>query len=223
MTLFNNSDADEKAPTRPAPYDLSVPAERRRASLIYHFQDHAFLRYHWTNLAKVAPGVWRSNHPTHDRFDRYRAMGIKAILNLRGPAHNPPYLFEKDSCDRLGLTLVSVGLYARKAPSRNHVLALFQTFRTIERPFLMHCKSGADRAGFAAALYLLSQEGATLAEARKQLSWRFLHFRASRTGILDHILDLYAAKLATGPIGIEDWFRDHYDPAAAMTGFRRWP
>jgi protein tyrosine phosphatase (PTP) superfamily phosphohydrolase (DUF442 family) len=221
MNPFRNSDADEKAPLPSAPQDLSDPADRRRAAFSYHVLDHAFLRHHWTNLAEVAPGVWRSNHPTDARFAAYKAMGIRTILNLRGAAKNPPFLFEAESCARHGLTLVSVGLYARKAPSRGHVLTLFDTFRSIELPFLMHCKSGADRAGFASALYLLSQRGATLAEARKQLSWRFLHFRWSKTGILDHILDLYGAHLAKEPLGIEDWFRDHYDPAAAMASFRR--
>jgi hypothetical protein len=218
---FRNSDADEKAPAIGGPQDLSVPAQRRKAAFSYHVLDHAFLRHHWTNLSEVAPGVWRSNHPTDARFARYQAMGINTILNLRGPARNPPYLFEQESCDRHGLTLVSVGLFARKAPSRGHVLTLLDTFRTIERPFLMHCKSGADRAGFAAALYLLSQTGATLTEARKQLSWRFLHFRWSKTGILDHILDLYEARLAEGPISIDDWVRNHYDPVAAMASFRK--
>jgi hypothetical protein len=220
MNPFRNSDADEKGPAPGRATDLSDPVQRRRAWLTYLLLDHAILRYPWTNLSKVAPGVWRSNHPTDARFAQYKKMGIRSILNLRGTAPNPPLLFEQESCAKHGLTLVSVGLYARKAPSKGHVLTLLETFRTIEHPFLMHCKSGADRAGFAAALYLLSVKGATLAEARKQLSWRFLHFRWSKTGILDHVLDLYEAKLATGPITIEDWFRKYYDADAAMASFR---
>ena len=103
----------------------------------------------------------------------------------------------------------------------HELLKLFETFRTIERPFLMHCKSGADRAGLAAALYMLAH-GASPAEARRQLSWRFLHLRHSSTGILDHVLDIYEARLAQGPIGIEDWVRDEYDRDAATAGWRRW-
>ena len=34
------------------------------------------------------------------------------------------------------------------------------------------------------------------------------------------MLDLYAARLERGPIGIEDWLRTEYDPEAATTSFR---
>jgi protein tyrosine/serine phosphatase len=220
MNPFRNSDADHQEPKVKQTWDLTDPATRRRAAWKVELEDHAFLRRLWSNMTEVAPGVWRANHPNHARLARYRDMGIKSILNLRGTAKHPRYLFEKESCDTLGLTLHSVGLRARKAPEKHEVLALFDAFRTLEKPFLMHCKSGADRAGFAAALYLLAQ-GAPVAQARSQLHWRYLHFRHGETGILDHILDLYEQAQRETGIGIEDWFRDHYDPAAIQSGFRR--
>lgn len=221
MKFFRNSDADHE--TRPArgTWDLSDPAQRRRAAWKVEIEDHAFLRRLWTNLAPVAPGVWRANHPGRAQLARYRDMGIRAILNLRGDPPTPRYLFEAEDCARVGLTLETVGLRARQAPDRQNVLALFDAFRRIERPFLMHCKSGADRAGFAAALYLLAQEGASLPEARRQLHWRFLHFRHGETGVLDHILDLFEQAHRETGIGVEDWFRNHYDQAAIQSGFRR--
>lgn len=221
MRLFRNSDADHEEPKVRKTWDLSDPATRRREAWKFEIQDHAFLRRLWTNLSEVAPGVWRANHPSHAQLVRYKAMGIRAILNLRGGSRNPRYLFEEESCARIGLALESVGLHARKAPARQEVLALFDAFRRIEKPFLMHCKSGADRAGFAAALYLLGCEGATIAEARRQLHWRFLHFRHGETGVLDHILDLFEQAQRASGIGVEDWFRHQYDPAAIGAGYRR--
>ena len=205
-------------PVARAAWDLGDPAGRRRASLNYHLSDHAILRYHWTNTDLVAPGVWRSNQPTHGRLAALKAMGIRSILNLRGAGQSAAHLFEAESCRALGLTLVSVSLRARLAPERDAVLALFEAFRTIERPFLMHCKSGADRAGLASALYVLAQ-GGTVAQARKHLSFRYLHVRASRTGVLDHILDLYEAAHAATGIGVEAWFAAEYDARAADAGF----
>lgn len=145
-------------------------------------------------------------------------MGINTILNLRGAGHSAAHLFEVESCRALGLDLVSVSLRARLAPERDAVLGLFEAFRTIEKPFLMHCKSGADRAGLASALYVLAY-GATVAQARRHLSFRYLHVRASRTGVLDHILDLYEARQAETAIGIEKWFATEYDARAADAGF----
>ncbi len=207
-------------PAKPR-WSLDGPGARRRAAFHYHLLDHAVLRRRWSNMHQVAPGVWRSNHPTHARLRDLKAMGIRTILNLRGAGETPPFLFEHESCRALGLELRSVGLSARAAPRQGELLKLFEAFRTVERPFVMHCKSGADRAGLAAALYLLAH-GAPLAEARRQLSWRFLHIRHSRTGILDHVLELYEARLAQGPIGIEDWVRDEYNRDAAMASWRRW-
>jgi protein tyrosine/serine phosphatase len=220
MNLFRNSDADHETPKVKKTWDLSDPAERRRAAWKVELEDHAFLRRLWSNLSEIAPGVWRANHPNHAQLARYSDMGIKTILNLRGTAKHPRFLFEQESCAAMGLTLVSVGLRARKAPEKHEVLALFDAFNTMEKPFLMHCKSGADRAGFASALYLL-REGAPVAKARRQLHWRFLHFRRGETGILDHILDLFEQDHLKTGIGIEAWFRDRYDPAVIQSGFRK--
>lgn len=209
----------------PAParrtWSIDSPAARLRAALHYHLADHAALRLRWTNMVELAPGVWRSNHPAHARLRTAKERGIRTILNLRGTDETPAFLFERESCAALGLHFVSVKLSARSAPRRDELLKLFEAFRTVERPVLMHCKSGADRAGLASALYLLAQ-GAPLAEARRQLSWRFLHLRWSKTGILDHVLDLYEARLRQGPIGIEEWVRDEYSREAATASFRRW-
>jgi protein tyrosine/serine phosphatase len=183
--------------------------------------DHAILRHHWTNMDEVAPGVWRSNQPTHRRFAELKARGIHTIFNLRGHGEESFHLFARESCAALGLRQVSVALRSRRAPERAEVLKLFEAFRTSEKPFLIHCKSGADRSGFASALYLLAHEGATVAEARRHLSFRYLHLRRGRAGVLGHILDLYEARLARGPIGVEEWFRAEYDADAAQAGFRR--
>ena len=69
------------------------------------------------------------------------------------------------------------------------------------------------------ALYLLDQCGADLATARGQLSWDFYHLKSTRTGILDHILDLYGARLAQGPIPVRDWFATEYDDVAVRDSF----
>ena len=109
---------------------------------------------------------------------------------------------------------------ARGLVQREVLLALLDSFETIERPLVMHCKSGADRAGLASALYLLHIEGATIAEAKKQLSFRYLHIRGSKTGILDHLLECYEADTAARPIPIRDWIESRYDRDQIIESFR---
>ena len=199
--------------------DLSTPENRRRAHIYNLWFDHAILRGIWTNFFEIAPGVYRSNHPTRRRFAKMKAMGLKSVLNLRGSQGAAHYLTEEEICRDLGLTLVSISMQARHAPPGPEILNMIAAFRTLEKPFVMHCKSGADRAGFAAAVYLLVIEGRPMAEARRMLGLRYLHVRQSKTGVLDHILDVYAARNARDPIDFEAWLRAEYDAAAMQADY----
>jgi len=181
----------------------------RKARIYNAWFDHAILRTVWTNQAEIAPGVWRSNHPTKARLKRLKALGLRTVISLRGggdAAHNAT---ERLWCEELGLTLRSVGMSDKVAPPRETLLHLIDTFREVETPLLIHCKAGADRAGLASAVYLLTMTDAPLPEARAMLSWRFLHLRSSKAGVLDAVLDAYAADSATP---FAEWVASAYDP-----------
>ncbi len=217
--LFSTLDRKERELRKSFGHDITDPNERKKSYWHVRWLDHGVLRTFWHNFEKVSDGVYRSNHPDHRRFQAYADMGVKTILNLRGVAKQPHYLFEEESCARLGLKLVTVGMSARQAPKAKQLIAVLDAFETMERPFLIHCKSGADRTGLAAAIYLMVHEGASVAEARKQLSFRYLHIRRSSTGVLDHFLDVYAARNAQSPIAIADWIRTEYDRSAVTASF----
>lgn len=200
--------------------DITDPVERARSYKHYDWMDHGILRRRWHNFEAVAPGVYRSNHPHHERFAAYAEMGIKSVLNLRGVSDQSHYLFEAESCAQLGLELVTVHLGARNAPEQHRLVALLDAFETLPKPFMMHCKSGADRTGLAAAFYLLHYTDATDAEARQQLSFKYLHIRKSSTGILDHVLETYlAARDATG-VDLRAWVETGYDKPAVVASYK---
>ena len=146
-------------------------------------------------------------------------MGIKAVLNLRGPGNRAHYLFEVESCAQLGLTLVNVPMGARIVPTKDTLESLFTAFDTIEKPFLMHCKSGADRTGLASALYLLDQTDISDEDVRKQLSFRYIHIRKTETGVLDFVLNQYLARRAATGISVRDWIASEYDHQALQDGY----
>lgn len=211
-------------PPGPPPEPMPGPMPGPVARLRHEFADHAILRHLWWNTVQIAPGAWRSNQPPPWRLRRLRDLGITTVVNLRGASRGVHYRIEAAACARLGLTLIDRSLSARAAAPRADYLALIDLFDHLPRPFVMHCKSGADRAGMASVLYLMTQEGQSLGRARAQLSRRRLHIRQTRTGILDHTLDLYARDCAAaGPIPIRDWFATCYDPAVVTRSFDAMP
>lgn len=203
--------------------DISTPATRRMAMWHFNLFDHAFLRVLWTNQYEVGRDVWRSNQPSPRRIKKLAEMGIKTIVTLRGQGVIAFNLLEKEACDVFGINYVHMGgIAARVAAPASGYLALLDFFDDAERPFLFHCKSGADRAGLAAAFYLLHIEKYPLSEARKQLSWKHMHLKSTKTGVLDHILDHYEADMNThGEMSLREWLIDHYDHETVNASFNK--
>lgn len=218
--LWSRLDEWERRLRRSFGTDISTPKGRRASTWHYNLFDHAFLRTFWTNFWKVAPDVYRSNQPTHRRFEKYAAMGIRTVVNLRGEDRHAHYLFEKESCEKLGLKLVNAKLWARHLAGKHHILNVIDRLREAEKPMMFHCKSGADRAGVVAAIYLLVFEGATVEEAKRQMGLKYVHLKFTKTGVQDYLLDVYAARLLEGDIGFEDWIRTEYDDKLLMQAYQ---
>ena len=200
--------------------DLDAPGARRKAAIDMLVFDHGLLRKAWRNEHEIDVGVWRSNQPDPGMIRRLKSQGFKAILNLRGETQWGSYLLEREACRAAGIELVDFKLSSRKLPSREEIQALDRIFSGLPRPFLMHCKSGADRAGFAAALYLLLQRDQPVAVAQEQLSWKYLHLRGAATGVLHFLLERYAADTAETPMAFRDWVATRYEPEALMAEYR---
>jgi protein tyrosine/serine phosphatase len=127
---------------------------------------------------------------------------------------------EKEAAAQHELVLTEFLARSREAPSKDVLLAAPAFFENLAYPALIHCKSGADRAGFVAALYVLVHLKQPVAEALKQLSPRFGHFRQSKTGILDRFFEAYRDEGEAKGIGFLDWVENHYDPETLMQSFR---
>jgi protein tyrosine/serine phosphatase len=183
--------------------------------------DHGVLREIYLNLHRVAPRLWRSAQPGPGSIRMLGMRGIKTILNLRGARACGSYILEKRACERAGIRLIDMPFDSRSAPCSARVEGAAATFAEIEYPALLHCKSGADRAGMVAALYLILHEGKPVAEARKQLSLRYGHVRHARTGVLDHFFDAYEEDRAKTGRSLIEWVKSSdYDAAALTDHFR---
>ena len=200
--------------------DLSSRRGRAQAWSDSLLVDHAVFRLLWDNFAEVVPGrLYRANHPTPRRLAsltrRYR---LETLVNLRGHRRCGSDALSRAAAQRLGLQHVDMAFESRGAPHRDRILRFAGLYRTLRFPALIHCKSGADRAGLASGLAILF-EGGTAAQALGQLSWRYGHFSGSRTGILDAFFRLYQAR-AEGRLAFLDWVEREYDEAALRASFQ---
>ena len=96
--------------------------------------------------------------------------GIRTIINFRGETNQAAFFLEKEACRRYNINLINFTLFATKLPQKRALLELEDIYKQISHPFLMHCKSGSDRAGLGAALYFIYILHAPIKVAQKQLS-----------------------------------------------------
>lgn len=199
--------------------DLSSGRGRAIAWIDALFIDHAVFRLFWSNLAPVVPGkVYRCNHPTPARLQKLtRRLGLRTLINLRGPTGNGSDALSREAARRLGLDFVDMALESRGAPQRDRILRLHGIYAGMRGPALIHCKSGADRAGLAAGLIILF-EGGSARQALRQLSWRFGHVRQAKTGILDAFF-LRWQREGEGRKPFLEWVREDYDEAELRRDF----
>ncbi len=199
--------------------DLNTPRGRIAAWGDSLLVDHAVFRSVWTNLAEVVPGkLYRSNHPTPGHLAAAtRRYGLKTLVNLRGHRKCGSDALSREAAARLGLRHIDMAFESRGAPHRDRILRFAGIYATLQTPALMHCKSGADRAGLASGLAIMF-EGGQAADALKQLSWRFGHWKRARTGVLDAFFVRYAMD-AEGRISFLDWVRTEYDEHALKRDF----
>jgi protein tyrosine/serine phosphatase len=200
--------------------DISTHSGRFAAWTDSLLVDHAVFRLAWSNFAEVIPGkLYRCNHPTPARLAALkRRYGLQTLINLRGHRQCGSDALSRQAAEGLGLIHIDMAFESRGAPHRDRILRFAEIYHHLRRPALMHCKSGADRAGLAAGLAILF-EGGTAAQALEQLSWRFGHFSRARTGILDAFFLLYARR-AEGQTPFLDWVRENYDENQLKCDFK---
>jgi len=198
---------------------LVSPGDRRRAWIDMLFADNGIVRLIYPNMHRVADGVWRSGQPTPGRLRAFARRGGRAVVSLRAGRGFGSLPLELEACRDAGLSFHTLPVRARTLPSREEIRAAARLFETVERPVLLHCQSGADRAGFAAALYLMLAEGRPVAEARRQLALGYGHMRFSRAGVLDAFFDAYQRDTAANPMPLAEWAETRYDPGRVAARF----
>lgn len=199
--------------------DLNNPADRKQAYRDLTWGDHGFLRIWFHNRHHIGGGMYRENQPSPKRIAELAKMGTKTIVNLRGESPKGFYLLEVEACKEHGIELVNHRMYSRDVHTVEAIKGAQDLFERIEYPAVMHCKSGADRTGIMGVLYRHFKMGDLIEEAIEQLSFKYLHVRQGKTGMLDFFFEDYLAYAKDHDMSFMDWVETVYDPADVKSRF----
>ena len=182
--------------------------------------DHGIIRLVYKNFHQIGPNTYRSNQPAPHQIRQAAKMGIRTIVNLRGPSPKGHYLLEKAACHKHGIRLVNFQFRSQRLPRARAIHHARRLFERLDYPVLFHCKSGADRSGFASVLFKLVHLGRPLDEAMAQLSLRYGHMRFSGAGVLDHFFETYRDQAGAAGQDFLEWVDKSYDPQKLKREFQ---
>ena len=183
--------------------------------------DHGFLRALYRNQFRLAGGLHRANQPSPAILRRYKdELGIKSVVNLRGEHdHLGWYRLEHRACQALGIRLLTTTVNSRELLEPKQILELADFIRGIPLPAVVHCKSGADRAGFFSVLYRHIRLGEPIEDAAQELHWFYGHFKSAKTGVLDHFFRTYLAERRPHQSFLS-WVEHDYEKARVQASFK---
>jgi protein tyrosine/serine phosphatase len=158
------------------------------------------------NFHVIADGrAYRSAQPTAGTLlAAITQLQLKTVVNLRG--ENPDQSWWQDEqavCQSTDVTLVNIPMSAAELPSREVLLALYDTLANAQYPILMHCQMGADRTGAAAAIWRMMQ-GDPREAAQTELSPDYFHYEVF-TPAMDLLVSVFEPD--------RNWIANVYDPA----------
>lgn len=130
--------------------------------------------------------------------------GIRTVVNLRGENEDALwYRNERAVAEEADIELVDIAMSAGRLPPREVLLLLYDTYQTAEYPILIHCQSGADRTGAAAAIWRMVVGGEPREVAQKELSPLYGHFRG-RYPAMDELIRIFQPH--------REWIANEYTP-----------
>lgn len=160
-----------------------------------------------SNFHAIVEGrAYRCAQPGTDIIEHaVREHKIRTIVNLRGENEKQNwYQIEKAACARLGVRMIDIRLSASAYPSRENLLKMYDLFADpANEPILLHCKSGADRSGMAAALWRMTALKQDAKTALAELSMKYGHFRRVHPE-MSKTVELYQPR--------RDWIEKEYSP-----------
>lgn len=172
----------------------------------------AYVRFVQVNFHVVVEGeVYRSAQPSPEQLAEWvETYELKTVVNLRGQSDRAFYHDERRVLERLGVTMLDVRLTGSRMPMAGRLKKLVGVFESAQRPMLLHCGSGIERAGVASVMAAMAIGGRDYQSARDEVSLRTLHVGSMDSRIMKTLVEY------------EDYCRREGLSTGRWEQFKRW-
>jgi uncharacterized protein (TIGR01244 family) len=119
------------------------------------------------NFARVDANLYRGAQPKGRDFADLRALGVKTIVNLTSDDADPA---ERTMAEAAGLTYVHIPMTTHIVPTSAQLTQFLNLVNdSAGGPVYVHCVGGRHRTGVMAAVYRMTHDGWTGAQAFKEM------------------------------------------------------
>ena len=149
-------------------------------------------RIHIGNFGRINDNYFRGAQPRGTDYRDLAAIGVKTVIDLQadGPSN------EAGAVKAAGMNFIRIGMTTTKAPTEAQVAQFLDIVNDpANQPVFVHCAGGRHRTGTMTALYRMTNEGWTPAQAYNEMKqYRF-------EGFPDHpVLRNYVYAYKPGPL-----------------------
>jgi len=126
------------------------------------------------NFGRINDNYFRGAQPRGTDYRDLAAIGVKTVIDLQadGPSN------EAGAVKAAGMNFIRIGLTTTKAPTEAQVARFMEIVNDpANQPVFVHCAGGRHRTGTMTALYRMTNEGWTPAQAYNEMKqYRFEGF-----------------------------------------------
>ena len=126
------------------------------------------------NFGKINDNYYRGAQPKGNDYSDLAALGVKTVIDLQadGPSNEAGYV------KAAGMNFLRIGLTTTKAPTDAQIAQFFDIVSNpANQPVFVHCAGGRHRTGTMTALYRMTYDGWTPAQAYNEMKqYRFEGF-----------------------------------------------
>ena len=131
-------------------------------------------RIHIGNFGRINDNYFRGAQPRGTDYRDLAAIGVKTVIDLQadGPSS------EAGAVKSAGMNFIRIGMTTTKAPTEAQVAQFLEIVNDpANQPVFVHCAGGRHRTGTMTALYRMTNEGWTPAQAYNEMKqYRFEGF-----------------------------------------------